>query len=726
MSEEEVQPPVDDTESEESSEESEDEATPDEPATPLLTNQTLPDVTRQLDDLHLEMTDDRRGRDPTPAPTAERVVVSNGSFKVNSPTEFSGQRNQVKTFKLQCLTYLHLNHDKLNNDRKRLLFLTSYLRGPAYEWILPHLEDYLDHPAAGDQKATTRSILTNAATFFEQLQTAFGYGSEKMEAERALQNIQQRGPVSKYKAEFQTLVVKTNWDDHAITSHFYRGLKDVIKDEIARRDSRPATFQEMYEVALKIDERIYERQMEKKGVYQGRANTKVQRDVPAWNNNYYGLQKMQLDATKGKPGSNKGSKNNSNKRPQSKTKGTTDKSNVECYGCGKKGHYKNECNARKQRHDLQGSGQNSNRDREFRATKGDGNDKAADKKQVKSIKATQGRGSYDLNGTNIADRNLDDHGMVTWTACFEDECAIHLSDKFGSGYWPAKKTRSVCRTIGGPGQGIRYTAGYPPQEESSDEEESSEEEGEIAESDGEPEELETTEFTRTADSNDAILRVLRLVWESKNFILPWNGDGDEQMVNERELWILIGKIRAALWRMPHEKHSTDYTRVVQEYPPLGSTFTSDSSYTTREGIIFSPELRSRLQTVKRAFCEEAATQAREGGAQYSSGSVELYTLPQRLAPPQIMFEEPEEVRRRPQTIQQRPQVVESRPRTLQVRPPTPYTSERSVWEPALNISDPNYVPRRPISMRGTQAEGSLDPRRQVILGRTSLPSDAGN
>jgi hypothetical protein len=72
----------------------------------------------------------------------------------------------------------------------------------------------------------------------------------------------------------------------------------------------------MYEVTLKIDERIYERQIEKKGVYQGRANTKVQQDVPTWNNNYYGLQKMQLDATKGKLGSNnKGSKNNSNKRP---------------------------------------------------------------------------------------------------------------------------------------------------------------------------------------------------------------------------------------------------------------------------------------------------------------------------------------------------------------------------------------------------------------------------
>ena len=77
----------------------------------------------------------------------------------------------------------------------------------------------------------------------------------------------QRSPVSKYKAEFQTMVIKTNQDDYAITSHFYRGLKDIIKDEIVRRETRPSTAKEMYEVALKIDEQIYERQMEKKGVY---------------------------------------------------------------------------------------------------------------------------------------------------------------------------------------------------------------------------------------------------------------------------------------------------------------------------------------------------------------------------------------------------------------------------------------------------------------------------
>jgi hypothetical protein len=63
--------------------------------------------------------------------------------------------------------------------------------------------------------------------------------------------------VAKYKAEFQTLVVKTSWNDEAIIAQFYRGLKEQIKDEIARRE-RPTTPKGMYDLTMKIDERFYE------------------------------------------------------------------------------------------------------------------------------------------------------------------------------------------------------------------------------------------------------------------------------------------------------------------------------------------------------------------------------------------------------------------------------------------------------------------------------------
>jgi hypothetical protein len=246
-------PSVNDTSSEE---ESDDDSTPEEPATPLDTNQSIPLVTNWLQNVTLD--------DMSVNGSTTGNANGGGSFKVNSPTEFSGQRNQVKTFKLQCLTYLTLNQEKLNTNRKQLLFLTSYLRGPAYEWILPHLEDFLEHPDYNELKDTTKAIMAGKTAFFNELQATFGYGNEQMEAERALQAIQQRGPVAKYKAEFQTLVVKTSWNDEAVTAQFYRGLKDQIKDEIARGD-RPTTPREMYDLAMKIDERIYERQMEKKG-----------------------------------------------------------------------------------------------------------------------------------------------------------------------------------------------------------------------------------------------------------------------------------------------------------------------------------------------------------------------------------------------------------------------------------------------------------------------------
>jgi hypothetical protein len=690
---------------------------------------------------------------------------------------------------------LHLNNDKLNNDRKRLLFLTSYLRGPAYEWILPHLEDYLEHPDPSGQKDTTKSILADAATFFSELQTAFGYGSEKMEAERALQNIQQRGPVSKYKAEFQTLVVKTNWDNEAVTSHFYRGLKDVIKDEIAKRDARPTTFQEMYEVALRIDERMYERQMEKKGVYQGRANSKVQREVPAWKDNYYGLQKMQIDATKGKPGSNnKGPRNGQKQRPQPKTKGTTDKSSVECYGCGKKGHYKNECNARKQRHDLQGSGQHRDQDKSFRATKGTGNKLVEHplplrEDKVESMRATQGRGVYDTTGTKTPEQ--DSHAALTWTACYDDGCAIHYSDKYGSGYWPQRKTRSVCRTIGQPSQAVRFEGGHPsPEDSSTDEEseqeseqeqeqvvrysagyppqqeESSEEEGEASETESVNEPVGVTEFTRTFYSDDPMLRLLEAVADSRPLLLPWDSEGKKQMVDESELWELFTRMRKVLWDVPHAKNSIDYHRIVQEFPPLGSRFTPQGGYSTSDGINVTRTMRMRVMEVKNEYATEGKDQKDRTS---QTGKAKVYMIGQRVPViPQNYGEEPAYERKRPMTLQDRPPTPHVQAGTSAVlqrdtRMTSGYTvkptelpqhafrevsvaggqylmavDNKSEYAVKRLLDSQNLGPRerpglhRPVIPLGEEPEtiaaqkAKFQQRRQVILGRTPQPRDAGN
>jgi hypothetical protein len=53
---------------------------------------------------------------------------------------------------------------------------------------------------------------------------------------------------------------------------------------------RPSTLRSMFELAITIDTRLFELQLEKKGSYaQEGANRKAKRNVPEWKDNYYGL-----------------------------------------------------------------------------------------------------------------------------------------------------------------------------------------------------------------------------------------------------------------------------------------------------------------------------------------------------------------------------------------------------------------------------------------------------
>jgi hypothetical protein len=369
-------------------------------------NDSIEITTQWLDNFHLES--EMSGTSTTGTPTG-----NGGAIKVNPPSEFNGRRDQIKSFQLQCKLYWELNPDKVIGSRKKVLFALSYFRGKALEWIQPHMEDFIDHPSGEGAKERTVEILASPTRLFTAMKETFDVGNDTLEADRDLRILRQRTSAAAYRAEFSILAAKVGWNDDALASQFYRGLKDQVRMEITMHHERPATLKSMADLAIQIDTRIFEVQLEKKGSYdQGKPNSKVQRDVPAWKDNYYGLQKMQIDATTGKPGSNnKGPKKGQNKRPQPKTKGTTDKSKVECYGCGMKGHYKNECNARKQRHDLQGSGQQHSKDNSFRATKGSDKE-VVDTARVESIKATQGRGAYqDMEQT--ATKVQDPHAAVS-------------------------------------------------------------------------------------------------------------------------------------------------------------------------------------------------------------------------------------------------------------------------------------------------------------------------
>jgi hypothetical protein len=126
----------------------------------------------------------------------------------------------------------------------------------------------------------------------------FGEWNEEKQAAQALFTLKQKGLCAKYTAEFLRNASKVIiWGDGALHTQYYRKLKDFVKDELAREE-KPENLKELHELAVKIDNRLYERAMEKKGVYDHDFNQKQGfRGTRAQYKHDLG-DPMELDATK--------------------------------------------------------------------------------------------------------------------------------------------------------------------------------------------------------------------------------------------------------------------------------------------------------------------------------------------------------------------------------------------------------------------------------------------
>ncbi|MBW0504353.1 hypothetical protein O181_044068 [Austropuccinia psidii MF-1] len=139
---------------------------------------------------------------------------------MKAPECFDGtQPFKFRSFIQYWQLIFHRDLANFSQDRKKVLYATSFLIGRAAKWHEPYLSNLTN-------KDTNHS-LNSWNLFHSQIFTLFGDPNEVRKAEAELDSLRMKegGPVSLYKADFRSLVLRIGyWGERALIHHFLEGI----------------------------------------------------------------------------------------------------------------------------------------------------------------------------------------------------------------------------------------------------------------------------------------------------------------------------------------------------------------------------------------------------------------------------------------------------------------------------------------------------------------------
>lgn len=193
---------------------------------------------------------------PVAVTATEPATSRTSEPKTSAPPTFDGTKpRECRPFLSHCRINFQTQPSRFTSEHSKVFYAIGYLRGSAFELVEPYLDEtrHLIRPVWFD----------TFSAFASHLNSAFGIVDEAQQAERRLRNLQQTGSASQYYTRFLSLSSLLDWDDHALRSQFYHGLKSHIKDDLAHHD-RPTSLEALKDLTIRIDNRLFERIQERK------------------------------------------------------------------------------------------------------------------------------------------------------------------------------------------------------------------------------------------------------------------------------------------------------------------------------------------------------------------------------------------------------------------------------------------------------------------------------
>ncbi|MBW0548045.1 hypothetical protein O181_087760 [Austropuccinia psidii MF-1] len=178
---------------------------------------------------------------------------------MKAPECFDGSQTfKVRSFIQSCQLIFHNDPANFSQDRKKVLYSTSFLIGRAEKWIEPYLSNLTNQYS---------NYLLNSWNLFEsQLFTLFGDPNEVKKAEAELDSLRMKEGChfSLYVADFRSLISIIGYlGERALIHHFRKGFPSRILDQLASHPSKIDPLQDLMDITLELDTRYHERQNEK-------------------------------------------------------------------------------------------------------------------------------------------------------------------------------------------------------------------------------------------------------------------------------------------------------------------------------------------------------------------------------------------------------------------------------------------------------------------------------
>src|ERR1700678_2476159 len=174
---------------------------------------------------------------------------SNGmkELRINPPTNFTGNRDDLDNFVQDCTLYLTLNKTVYETDEKQIIFMLSYMtEGTARAWKEAFIRDVINSQA---------NDFGSLKQFTVNLKKAYEASDSEGDAREKLRQLKQRkDSVDDYVAQLKILASKAKMtDDAALTEYFMEGINTGILQKIFAQEKLPATITEWYEQTLRCD-----------------------------------------------------------------------------------------------------------------------------------------------------------------------------------------------------------------------------------------------------------------------------------------------------------------------------------------------------------------------------------------------------------------------------------------------------------------------------------------